>query len=393
MAKIKKVVNKTGGVSWNVDYRNPQGKRVQKRFSRKGKAEEYLARVMVSIRENKYGTIVEKTVLQITFNELADKYAGVCRFDKSYPTFKGRIIPVLRAAFGDRLLSQISSLDMENYRNARRAGISRRGTVRSAARVNRELAVLKNMLNKAVRRGFLKSSPFAKFSKDDPIMFKEEGGRLRYLTEEECEALLAQCSPYLRPIVKMAVNTGMRKGEVLALRWEHIGHESAYIYKSKSGKPRVVPLNEAALEVVREMRQNNQLRPPSVFCDKAGRPWRELKDGFAAACRRASIVDFRFHDLRHTFASHLAMNGFSMKAIADLLGHTLSRHGDALCPSFPGPLAGGRQFPALWEKWKNFGKLSPKKTRGRDPRRSPTPHQSWCRRRDSNSHRPKPGGF
>lgn len=272
MAKIKKLVSKTGGVSWNVDYRNPQGKRVQKRFLKKAEAEEYLARVLVALKEGKYGTIFEKKLPQIPFHELADRYAEVCRFDRSYPTFKGRIIPVLRGAFGDRLLSQITSLDVENYRNERRGGISRRGTVRSAARVNRELAVLKNMLNKAVRWGFLESSPFAKFSKDDPIMFKEEGGRLRYLTEDECEALLAECASYLRPIVKMAVNTGMRKGELLALRWEHIVHGAAYIYKSKSGKPRVVPLNEAALEVVREMRQKNQLRSPYVFCDKDGRP-------------------------------------------------------------------------------------------------------------------------
>jgi integrase len=276
----------------------------------------------VALKEGKYGIIFEKKIPQITFNELADKYAEICRFEKSYPTFKGRIIPVLRGAFGDRLLSQISSLDVENYRNARRAGISRRGTVRSAARVNRELAVLKNSLNKAVRWGFLDSSPFAKFSKDDPIMFKEEGGRLRYLTEAECEALLTQCSSHLRPIVKFALNTGMRKGEILALRWEHVVKGIAYVYKSKSGKPRLVPLNEAAREVVREMRQKNQLRSPYVFCGRDGGPWRELKDGFAGACRRAELVDFRFHDLRHTFASHLAMRGYSMKVIADLLGHT-----------------------------------------------------------------------
>lgn len=84
----------------------------------------------------------------------------------------------------------------------------------------------------------------------------------------------------------------------------------------------LIPLNETAQEVLREMRRRNHLKSSYVFGDKNGQPWKEIKDGFAGACRRAGIVNFRFHDLRHTFASHLAMNGYSMKAIADLLGHT-----------------------------------------------------------------------
>ncbi len=126
----------------------------------------------------------------------------------------------------------------------------------------------------------------------------------------------------LGPIVTLALNTGMRRGEVLNLKWEHIGPKSAYIYNTKTMEPRVVPLNQTAQEILREMRQRNHLKSPYVFCDKHGRPWKEVKDGFTGACRRAGIVNFRFHDLRHTFASHLAMNGYSMKAIADLLGHT-----------------------------------------------------------------------
>jgi integrase len=319
MAKVKKIVNK-GKVSWNVDYRTPEGQRVQKRFDYRKDADDYLAKITVAIKEDTYETLFERRKeAPLTFDELAAKYTEICQFDKSFPEFKRYIIPILRQGFGEKLLPQITALDLESFRNERRAGISRRGTVRSAARVNRELAVLKHIFNKAVKWGLLDKSPF---SRGDKLLFKEENHRLRYLMKEECEALLAQCSDHLRPIVKMALNTGMRRGEILNLRWEHVNDGGAYVYTSKSMKPRLVPLNEAALEVIQEMRQKNQLRSPFVFCDKHGKAWKDVKQGFGGACRRSGIVDFRFHDLRHTFASHLAMNGYSMKAIADLLGHT-----------------------------------------------------------------------
>lgn len=322
MAKIKKVIT-NGKTAWNVDYRTPEGRRVQKRFPKRAEAEDYLAKVRVAIKEEKYGDLFEKKPeSRMIFDELADKYAEACQFDKSFKSFKAYIIPILRAEFGGRTLKDISSLDVESFRNKRRAGISKRGTQRSAARVNRELAVLKHMMNRAVRWGYWEVSPFAKFTKDDPIMFRGENKRLRYLTSEECERLLAECSMNLRPIVTLALNTGMRRGELFNLMWEHIGPKAAYIYNTKTMEPRVVPLNSTAQEVLREMRRRNHLKSSYVFCDKDGQPWKDIKVGFAGACRRAGIVNFRFHDLRHTFASHLAMNGYSMKAIADLLGHT-----------------------------------------------------------------------
>jgi integrase len=325
MAQVKKVICK-GKSSWKVDYRDPQGKRVQKRFPKKAEAEEFLAQIVISIKEDKYDSLFarkeEIKEIPTAFDELAQRYAEACQFEKSFPTFKARIIPILRGEFGDRPIDRISSLDIETFRNRRRAGISRHGRQRSAARVNRELAVLKHMFNKAVIWKFLKDSPFADFNKDHRIMFREENERLRYLTAEESERLLVECPEHLRPIVKLALNTGMRRGELFALKWENIGPSALYIPTSKSKRPRVVPLNEAAKEVLKEMRRRNELKSAYVFCDSRGKPWTVLRRGFETACRKAGIVDFRFHDLRHTFASHLAMKGYPLKAIAELLGHS-----------------------------------------------------------------------
>jgi integrase len=309
MATIKKVTNK-GKVSWKVDYRDPQGKRVQRRFPKKAQAEEFLAKVTVAAVEDRYDGLFARRP-EVTFAELADHYAEACQFEKSYTSFKCFIIPVLRQAFGAKLLRQLTLMDIERFRNQRRAGITCRGRPRSGARVNRELSVLKHMLNKAVRWGFLEQSPIAKAEK---LFLPEEGHRLRYLTEEEAEALLEACPGHLRPIVQFALNTGMRRGEIFGLKWEDVGPTGAYLGKTKAGRPRVVPLNETAQEVLKERRRQAHLKSLFVFSDEEGSPWKTLKESFAGACRRAGIRDFRFHDLRHTFASHLAMKGYSMGA-------------------------------------------------------------------------------
>jgi hypothetical protein len=210
MAQVKKVICK-GKTSWKVDYRDPQGKRVQKRFSKKSEAEEFLAKVVLSIKEEKYDSLFtrkeELKEVPKTFDELAQQYAEACQFEKSFHSFKARIIPILRGEFGERQIDHISSLDIEKFRNRRRAGISLRRRQRSAARVNRELAVLKHMFNKAVIWKFLAASLFADFNRDHRIMFKEENERLRYLTEEECERLLAECREPVHSVVKLALNT------------------------------------------------------------------------------------------------------------------------------------------------------------------------------------------
>ena len=88
MAKIKKVIT-NGKTAWNVDYRTPEGRRVQKRFPKRAEAEDYLAKVRVAIKEEKYGDLFEKKPeSRMIFDELADKYAEACQFDKSFKSFK-----------------------------------------------------------------------------------------------------------------------------------------------------------------------------------------------------------------------------------------------------------------------------------------------------------------
>ena len=108
---------------------------------------------------------------------------------------------------------------------------------------------------------------------------------------------------------------------MLSLKWEQIRNGFIYLTETKSGKARQIPINDRLAGVLKGVRRGNQLKSPYVFCDSQGRRFNDVKRSFASACRRAGIEAFRFHDLRHTFASHLVMKGIGLKAVQELLGH------------------------------------------------------------------------
>jgi integrase len=325
VAKIRKRIGKKGKVSWQIDYYDPQGKRVMKCFLLKKEAEAYLGKVQAAKREGRYHDVFDvKRETQVTFDALADRYVENFRSQKCFSRLKYYLVDEYRSAFGWRRLSDISYLDMETYRNQRKATPTRAGKPRSDATVNREMSTLRHILNKAVEWGMLETSPFAKGSR---LMLKENNHRLRFLNDSEIETLLRACedlktfTPHLRPIVEVALLTGMRRGELLGLKWEHIRNGFIYVTETKSGKARQIPINDRLAEVFKGMRRGNQLKSPYVFCDSQGKRFYDVKRSFASACRKAGVEAFRFHDLRHIFASQLVMRGASLKAVQELLGH------------------------------------------------------------------------
>jgi integrase len=325
MATIRKRVNKRG-VSWQVDYYDPRGKRVMKCFRLKKDAEAYLAKVEVSKRENSYEEIFGlKEEKFKTFDQLLEDYIKNYSQQKSFVSFKRHAMKCLLEFFGGKRLRDITYKDLETYRNQRKATPLANGKPRTDATVNREMAVLKHMLNKAVEWGMLEVSPFRKGAR---LTFRENNQRHRYLTEEEIERLLSACSPHLKPIVELALHTGMRKGELLNLKWDQIRNGFIYLTETKSGKARQIPLDDRAAQVLKELQVKNKWKSPYVCTGPDGKRLGDVKKGFNAACRRAGIEDFRFHDLRHTFASHLVMRGANLKAVQRLLGHSDSKMTD-----------------------------------------------------------------
>ena len=126
---------------------------------------------------------------------------------------------------------------------------------------------------------------------------------------------------HLKDIVALALNTGMRRGEILSLMWDQVDLKHGFILldRTKNGERREIPMNETVKGIFQTAMR--RLDIPSVFYDPAtGKPYGGIKRSFNTALRRAGIQDFRFHDLRHTFASHLVMSAVDITTVSRLLG-------------------------------------------------------------------------
>jgi integrase len=193
---------------------------------------------------------------------------------------------------------------------------------RKNSTVRRYLAVLSHAFSLAVEWQWANENPVNKVRKP-----KEPRGRVRFLTDDERERLLAACkvsrNRYLYLIVVLAISTGARRGELLSLRWPDVDLKRCTLtfHETKNGERRAVPCTGFALDLLKQHAKGRCPGTSLVFPDAKGRKPLSMKDAFANSVQRAGIADFRFHDLRHTFASYLAMQGASLLDIATVLGH------------------------------------------------------------------------
>jgi integrase len=120
-------------------------------------------------------------------------------------------------------------------------------------------------------------------------------------------------------MVMVALTTGMRRGEILGLKWDYIRLDNRLIILpiTKNNTVRVIPINDTLHRILSEMPEKSGY----VFSKGNGGHIGDIKHSFTSVCRKARIQDFRFHDLRHTYASHLAMRGVHIRALQELLGH------------------------------------------------------------------------
>ncbi len=158
----------------------------------------------------------------------------------------------------------------------------------SPATVNRNLACLKAMFNKAIQWGKVEENPVKKVR-----LLKENNRRLRYLEKEEIVSLLSKCSEHLRPIVIVALNTGVRKGKILGLKWQDIDFKRGIIYllNTKNGEKREIPMNETVKTIL--MRRLRNPNSSYVFCDKNGKPVGNIRKSFFTALKKSGILNLR----------------------------------------------------------------------------------------------------
>jgi integrase len=189
--------------------------------------------------------------------------------------------------------------------------------------VNQYLATLAHAFTVAVIAWqWLEASPMPAVRR-----LREPSGRVRFLSDAERPRLLAACQAShnrcLYPVVLLAVSTGARKMEILSLRWPDVDLKRGVLtfHQTKNRERRTVPLTGQALTLMQHHARVRRIDTPLVFPRADGLQPIDLRYAFRQALRAAGLVDFRFHDLRHSAASYLAMSGATLVDIAEVLGH------------------------------------------------------------------------
>lgn len=294
-----------------IDY-YVNGRRKRERIGPSKKlAQSVLAKRMVEITENKYLDIKkERRVLFDVFNQ---QYLAFSRINKRSWTRDESSIKNLLTVFEHKYLHEIDPYAIEKYKALRKEKVS-------VTTINREIACLRHMFTKAIEWNKVNNN-HVKHVK----LFPENNQRTRYLSEKEIKLLCAYAPSYFKPIIMAALNTGMKRGEIMRLKWADVDLSKGIIYvrEAKNNSSREIPINETLKDVLESLPR--RLHNPYVFCNHLGKPYHDFSKAFQLAVKKAGIEDIRFHDLRHIFASYLIMDGVDLKTVQELLGHKTIR--------------------------------------------------------------------
>jgi len=227
------------------------------------------------------------------------------------------------------ILRENTSMTKATYTNPRHVATYVRSATHSNQRfkqlkpatIDHELTLLKHLFRLRVELRLSASNPIEKIK-----LFKVENARDRYLSKEEAQRLLLECNPDLRVVVLTAMLTGFRSSELKSLRWLNVDSVNRTITVrrsySKNNQTKTVPMTDGLFVAFQEMRRERDRGPEDlVFVNRYSKPWKSWRTAFVNACKRAGIIDFHFHDLRHCFGSWLEMSGTTGKTQMELMGH------------------------------------------------------------------------
>jgi integrase len=326
-------VFKKQGVYW-IDY-YVNGRRKRERIGPdKRLAETVLRKRKVEIAEGKF--LERQRPITTTFDELAEAYLqwiapdipkGIPARKRSWKSGDVYAIGKLRAYFGGKRVTEIDPVLVEQYRAWRQSTISRLGHPVKPATINRELACLRHMFNVAIKGLLVLKGGVPTVN---PVtaakMGAEHNERDRVLSVDEFDRLHQGAADWLKPILLVAYHTGMRKGEILTLRWGQIDLKRGTIrlrsVDTKTGEGRIVPMNQAIRALVAERAQGIGQAP--VFVNpETGKPYstHSIAHAFQRACRKAEVKHATFHDLRHTFVTNARRAGIDYFRIMAITGH------------------------------------------------------------------------
>lgn len=309
----QKGIYKRGNVYW-IRYVGLDGRM---RLESSGSKKLREAQVLLTTRKNAVleGKAPEvKKIANYSFRDLAKKYTEWMSVRHKSANLKGYLIGQLLEKFANLPLRRITPAILTEFQT----DYLNRGLKNSS--VNKKVLLFKAMISWATENGMVERDISDKLKKVKAL--KDDSKRLRFLTVEESKALVDACEPYFRPVVIMALTTGMRKREILNLRWDQVDLDHGFIFleDTKNGERREVPVVPKLKKVLENWPRNGD--NPYVFPNPGTMlPYWSGDKPFASALRKANISNFHFHDLRHTYASHLVMSGIDLTTVMHLMGH------------------------------------------------------------------------
>ena len=294
------------GQNWYVDFSH-DGRRIRKKVGSKKDAENALAAVKADLLRGEYKFRIDR---KVRFEDFAKEYLEYAKVNKRSWSRDEVIIRKNLSYFNDMLLSKINPRHIEEYKKLRLEKV-KPGTV------NRELTCLKYM--------FTVAEKFGKFDGKNPVkqvkFLQQRQYEMKILDRNEIKRLIDASTGYLRAMIIMALNTGMRKGEIFNLKWNSVDFVDNYIYvkETKSNVMRKIPMNFVVRSTLKEIKRESDF----VFASpKTGKHFTGTLHSFKTACKNAGINNLRFHDLRHTAATFMVMGGIDLVTVSQILGHS-----------------------------------------------------------------------
>ena len=350
---LYRVENKDGSISWMIDYLNPDKKRIRKTFATKKQAVAERAARVHMMAKGEYGEFVEKKKpYTATFGDLIKLYEENYQHQASYKTAKKFFIEKFREYFKEEtLLSSIEYGHLKAYRNKLMKSFNQHGRLLTASSINSEMSCLRQMFEEAAEmtledrknteKVMIEKNPF---NDGKSLRLKVDNERDRFLTPDEARKLFNECPVHLQQIIECVLYTGMRRKEVLTLKWNQIRNGWIYLTDTKTGKGQI-PVSDALQKLFDRIKtsrsqeksnvvdmkgkpvENKGVKSEYVFIYK-GNPIKDVKTALKKACKDAGIPYGRyvsngitFHDLRHSYGTYLMEQGTNFRATQELMRH------------------------------------------------------------------------
>jgi integrase len=335
-------IGASGKKTWYVYYRDARGKANNHKLGgadaltvamARQKANSFKAKLIGGEEPQK--KTVEKTTLRDYLDKVYEPWVTVERKDGA------ATMQTIRSAFGFLLDTPVDELDLNEYEKWR---IERRKSGTKAATINRLNTALQSAINWGVKHKCFASNPLKGL---EHLKEHDSEAIVRYLSPEERARLLAALdareeeirgasgkragvyADYFKPMVLLALNTGVRRGNLFSLVWDDIDFNNRTFTlraaSSKSGKTNRLPLNSAAFDVLSAWRAQSKSKTGKALVfpsPKTGTLLNHVQKEWASVMRDADIEKFRWHDMRHDFASQLVRGGVDLNTVRELLGHT-----------------------------------------------------------------------